>query len=97
MRSGEQGRHVMIATRPLRVVRLKRQGMERRLARRSVHRSNREGAMRWAKTARFLGRCIELVLRRDRDSTEAKVLLSKEPAWDQLSDCEKHARLRERS
>jgi hypothetical protein len=53
--------------------------------------------MQWAKTARFLGRCLEIVFRHHQRSTEARVLLTKEPVWDQLTDCEKHARLRDRA
>jgi hypothetical protein len=53
--------------------------------------------MQWATTARFLGRCVEIVLRHRDRSTEAHVSLTKEPVWDQLTDCEKHARLRDRT
>ena len=52
--------------------------------------------MRWDKTARFLGRCFEFVLRRQGGTTEAHVSLSKEPSWNDLSDSEKQARLHER-
>lgn len=51
--------------------------------------------MRWARN--FFGRCFELVVRREGRSTEAHVSLSKEPSWDELSDSEKQARLRERA
>jgi hypothetical protein len=51
--------------------------------------------MRLAKTVRFLGRCFEFLLRRQGGKTEAHVALSKEPSWNQLSDDEKQARLRE--
>jgi hypothetical protein len=52
--------------------------------------------MRLDKTARFLGRCFEFVFRRQGGITEAHVSLSKEPSWNDLSDCEKQARLHER-
>jgi len=51
--------------------------------------------MRLAKN--ILGRCLELVFRRGGGSTEAHVSLSKEPSWDQLSDEQKDARLRDRA
>jgi hypothetical protein len=51
--------------------------------------------MRLARTTRFLGRCFEILLRRQGGTTEAHVSLSKEPSWNDLSDCEKQARLRE--
>jgi hypothetical protein len=54
-----------------------------------------ETLMRWAKNV--FGRCVELVVRRQGRSTEAHVSLSKEPSWDELSDSEKQARLRERA
>ena len=50
--------------------------------------------MRWAK--KVFGRCFELVVQRRGRSTEAHVALTKDPPWEELSDCEKHARLRER-
>ena len=51
--------------------------------------------MRWAK--KVFGRCFELVVQRRGRSTEAHVALTKDPPWEELSDCEKHARLRERA
>jgi hypothetical protein len=51
----------------------------------------------WAKSVTILGRCFELVFRRQGRSTEAHVSVAKERAWEELSDCEKQARLRERA
>jgi hypothetical protein len=53
--------------------------------------------MQWARTARFLGLCVEIVLVHHDRSIEAYVSLTREPVWDQLPDCAKHARLRERA
>jgi hypothetical protein len=51
--------------------------------------------MRWAK--QVFTRCFEIVVYRRGRRPEAHVSLTKERPWDQLSDGEKQARLRERA
>jgi hypothetical protein len=48
------------------------------------------------KTLRLLNRCVEFIFQRRGRSTEARITVTKETPWDELSDEERDARLHER-